>query len=181
MEILLNILEFVLYAVVILSMVALIIVVLLQNDKSGGLGILGGGASQTGFGNRKAEPIVRITQILGALFMIGSFALAFVISKPFDSGIDDKNTQIEENTTEGNTTTQPEGEVTTQPESETTKQPEGEVTTQPESETTKQPEGEVTTQPESETTTQPEGEVTTQPESETTKQPEGETTGSPNN
>lgn len=80
MDILINILYPILMVIVIISMIGLIIIVLLQNDKTGGLGIIGGGSSQTGFGSRKADPIVRITQILGILFMVGSFLLAFMNS-----------------------------------------------------------------------------------------------------
>ncbi len=80
MELIVSILRPVLLVILVIDMIALIIIVLLQSDKSGGLGVLGGGSSQTGFGSRKADPIVRVTQILGTVFLIGSFALAFLTS-----------------------------------------------------------------------------------------------------
>ncbi len=59
--------------------VILIILILLQSDKSAGMGILGG-SSQTAFGSSTADVITKITTILVALFMLGSLGLAVLQS-----------------------------------------------------------------------------------------------------
>lgn len=96
MEVMISILYPILLVVLIITMIALIIIVLLQSDKSGGLGILGGDSSQTGFGNRKADPIVRITQVLGTVFIIGSFVLALFNSLSTKRELQDENINIED-------------------------------------------------------------------------------------
>ena len=55
--------------------VLLVILILLQSDKSAGMGILGG-SSQSAFGSSTADIITKITGVMVALFMLGSFGLA---------------------------------------------------------------------------------------------------------
>lgn len=59
--------------------VLLIIIILLQSDKSAGLGILGG-SSQTAFGSSTADVITKITTVMVALFMLSSLGLAILQS-----------------------------------------------------------------------------------------------------
>ena len=63
---------------VILS-VLLIIIILLQSDKSAGMGILGG-SSNTVFGSSTADIITKITTVMVALFMLGSLGLSVMES-----------------------------------------------------------------------------------------------------
>jgi preprotein translocase subunit SecG len=58
----------------------LVIIILLQSDKSAGMGILGGGSSQSAFGSSTADIITKITTVLVALFMLGSLGLAILES-----------------------------------------------------------------------------------------------------
>jgi len=58
----------------------LIIIILLQTDKSAGMGILGGGSSQSTFGSSTADVITKITTIMVALFMLGALGLAMLES-----------------------------------------------------------------------------------------------------
>ncbi len=60
--------------------VLLIIVVLLQSDKSAGMGILGG-ASQSTFGSSTADVITKITTFMVVFFMVGSLGLSILESK----------------------------------------------------------------------------------------------------
>lgn len=60
--------------------VLLIIVILLQADKSGGMGILGG-AGQSTFGSSTADIITKITTVMVTLFMLGSLGLSILESK----------------------------------------------------------------------------------------------------
>ncbi len=55
--------------------VLLVILILLQSDKSAGMGILGG-SSQSAFGSSTADVITKATAIMIGLFMVGSLGLA---------------------------------------------------------------------------------------------------------
>lgn len=57
----------------------LIIIILLQSDKSAGMGILGG-SSQSTFGSSTADVITKISAIMITLFMLGSLGLAMLES-----------------------------------------------------------------------------------------------------
>jgi len=59
--------------------VILVIIILLQSDKSAGMGILGG-SSQSAFGSSTADVITKITTVMVALFMLGSLGLAILES-----------------------------------------------------------------------------------------------------
>jgi preprotein translocase subunit SecG len=59
--------------------VLMIIIILLQSDKSAGMGILGG-SSQSTFGSSTADIITKITTVMVALFMLGSLGLAILQS-----------------------------------------------------------------------------------------------------
>ncbi len=59
--------------------VLLIIIILLQSDKSAGMGVLGG-SSQTAFGSSTADVITKITTVLVAIFMLGALGLAVLQS-----------------------------------------------------------------------------------------------------
>lgn len=59
--------------------VLLVILILLQSDKSAGMGILGG-SSQSAFGSSTADVITKITGVMVALFMVGSLGLAVLES-----------------------------------------------------------------------------------------------------
>ncbi|MFH0974937.1 MAG: preprotein translocase subunit SecG [Spirochaetota bacterium] len=72
----------------------LVILILLQSDKSAGMGILGG-SSQSTFGSSTADIITKITGVMVAVFMLGSLGLAVlesyrtgVIEKEFNSDKD---------------------------------------------------------------------------------------------
>lgn len=56
-----------------------IILVLLQSDKSGGAGFLGG-SSQSTFGSSTADVVTKITGVLVALFLLIALALAGISS-----------------------------------------------------------------------------------------------------
>lgn len=60
--------------------IILVIVILLQSDKSAGMGILGGGSSQSAFGSSTADVITKITAVMIAFFMLGSLGLAIMES-----------------------------------------------------------------------------------------------------
>jgi preprotein translocase subunit SecG len=64
--------------------VLLVVLILLQSDKSAGMGILGG-SSQSAFGSSTADVITKATGVMIALFMIGSLGLATLESARMDS------------------------------------------------------------------------------------------------
>lgn len=58
----------------------LILVVLLQQGKGGGLGGLGGGATQVFGGRGAGNFMTRLTAVCAAIFMLTSMALAYISS-----------------------------------------------------------------------------------------------------
>jgi len=78
--------------------VLLVLIILLQSDKSAGMGILGG-AGQSTFGSSTADIITKVTGVMVALFMVGSLGLSILESKRVSS-LREKlmNTQEEGNT-----------------------------------------------------------------------------------
>ncbi len=62
----------------------LVIVILLQSDKSAGMGILGG-SSQSAFGSSTADVITKITTVMVAIFLIGSLGLSVLESRRVSS------------------------------------------------------------------------------------------------
>jgi preprotein translocase subunit SecG len=75
-----------LMVVFLLLCVLLILVVMLQSGKEAGMGIFGGGASQTVFGARRGDILSRATAVLSFLFLAGALALAYLRSPagPFE-------------------------------------------------------------------------------------------------
>jgi preprotein translocase subunit SecG len=77
--------------------VLMVILILLQSDKSAGMGILGG-SSQSTFGSSTADIITKITGVMVAIFMLGSLGLAVLesyrvnsIEKEFGTTATDKS------------------------------------------------------------------------------------------
>ena len=77
----------------------LIIIVLLQSDKSAGMGILGG-SSQSTFGSSTADVITKVTGFMVGIFMVGSLGLSILESNRVKSiekellGPEDKATGV---------------------------------------------------------------------------------------
>jgi preprotein translocase subunit SecG len=65
---------FVLVLFVILC-VLLVIIILMQSDKSSGMGLLGG-SSQSTFGSSTADVITKITAVMVGIFLVGSLGIS---------------------------------------------------------------------------------------------------------
>lgn len=76
--------------------VLLIAIVLFQNDESGGLGGLLGGAGNAAFGSRSGNVLTRTTYILVTLFFLASFGLALINKAPTVSNLDAAVQQVQE-------------------------------------------------------------------------------------
>lgn len=74
--------------------VFLIIIILLQSDKSAGMGILGG-SSQSAFGSSTADVITKATSVMVAIFLLGSLGLS-VLETQIASSLDKKIMQADE-------------------------------------------------------------------------------------
>ncbi|QEN07699.1 preprotein translocase subunit SecG [Oceanispirochaeta crateris] len=65
----------------------LILFVLLQDDQGEGLGGLFGGSSGSPFGGATNNGLVKITGILGTIFMVSSLLVALVVKTPNSSDV----------------------------------------------------------------------------------------------
>ena len=73
--------------VFIITAILLILVVLIQDDQGGGIGgMFGGGESSSPFGSRTGNVLTKFTSILGAVFLISAFALAWLNRSPDQDG-----------------------------------------------------------------------------------------------
>jgi len=68
----------VLLVVFIIVSLLLIFLVIIQDEDSDSIGGIFAGGSQSAFGSRSSNVVIRITYVLGALFFITAFALAVV-------------------------------------------------------------------------------------------------------
>ena len=83
----LSILLLVIFAIAALLM---ILVIMLQDDQGEGIGGLFGGGSSSAFGSRSGNILTRFTSILGAIFIVGAFALAWLNRTPESADIVEK-------------------------------------------------------------------------------------------
>lgn len=65
----------------VIDAILLILLVLLQTDQGDSLGGLFSGSSQTAFGSRSSNILIKITSVLAALFFAGTFVVA-LLNKP---------------------------------------------------------------------------------------------------
>ena len=72
----------VLLVVFALGSLLLIVLVLIQDDQGEGLGGLFGGGGSASFGSRSGNILTRSTTVLGAVFLVGAFALAWLNKTP---------------------------------------------------------------------------------------------------
>lgn len=80
-----GVLGILLMIVFVLSAILLVMIVLVQDEQGDSLGgIFGGGGAQQ-YGNRSGNILTRITSILGAVFLLSSFGLAWLNRTP-DAG-----------------------------------------------------------------------------------------------
>ncbi len=81
-----GVISIILLVIFILSASLLILLVMLQDEGSEGMGgIFGGGGGSSQIGNRSGNILTKATSILGAVFIITAFALAWFSRTP-DSG-----------------------------------------------------------------------------------------------
>ena len=77
-----GILGVVLLVVFVIASLLLIVIVLIQDEQGEGLGGLFGGGSATPFGSRSGNVLTKFTAILAAVFLVCSFALAWINKTP---------------------------------------------------------------------------------------------------
>ncbi len=71
-----------LLVIFVIASLLLIVIVLIQDDQGEGLGGLFGGGSATPFGSRSGNVLTRFTAVLAGIFLVCSFALAWINKTP---------------------------------------------------------------------------------------------------
>jgi len=72
----------VLLIIFVITALFLILLVMIQDEQGEGLGGIFGGSSSSTFGSRSGNVLTRATSILGALFLLTAFGLAWVNRTP---------------------------------------------------------------------------------------------------
>lgn len=72
----------ILLIIFIIASILLVVMVLIQDEQGEGLGGIFGGGSSTSFGPRSGNILTKATTILGAIFLVCSFALAWINKTP---------------------------------------------------------------------------------------------------
>ncbi len=85
-----GLLSIILLVIFALAALIMILMIMLQDDQGEGIGGLFGGGSTTPFGSRSGNILTRFTTILGAIFMVGAFALAWLNRYPETTDIVEK-------------------------------------------------------------------------------------------
>jgi len=80
----------ILLVIFVIAALVMILVIMLQDDQGEGIGGLFGGGSSTAFGSRSGNILTRFTSILGAIFIVGAFALAWLNRTPETTDIVEK-------------------------------------------------------------------------------------------
>jgi preprotein translocase subunit SecG len=82
-----GLLSIVLLVIFAIAALLMILVIMLQDDQGEGIGGLFGGGSSSAFGSRSGNILTRFTTVLGAIFIVGAFALAWLNRTPESSDI----------------------------------------------------------------------------------------------
>ena len=85
-----GLLSIVLLVIFAIAALLMILVIMLQDDQGEGIGGLFGGGSSSAFGSRSGNILTRFTSILGAIFIVGAFALAWLNRTPESTDIVEK-------------------------------------------------------------------------------------------
>ncbi len=89
----------VLLVVVVLSAALLVLLVLIQDEHGEGIGGIFGGGSSTPFGSRAGNILTRFTAVLATIFLVGTFALAWLNRSPESGNVIGKARQQQLQTT----------------------------------------------------------------------------------
>jgi preprotein translocase subunit SecG len=83
----------ILLIIFVIACLVMILVIMLQDEQGEGLGGIFGGGSTTPFGSRSGNILTRFTSIMGAIYIIGAFALAWINRTPESADILEKARQ----------------------------------------------------------------------------------------
>ncbi len=84
-----ELLSFLLLAVFVISALLLIVIVMMQDEGGEGLGgIFGGGGSGSQVGNRSGNILTKTTSVLGAIFFLSAFGVAWLNRTPEEGDVE---------------------------------------------------------------------------------------------
>ncbi len=83
-----GLISIILLVVFVIVSLLMMLVVLIQDDQGEGIAGMFGGAGTTPMGSRSGNVLTRFTSILGALFLFGAFALAWLNRTPESSNLE---------------------------------------------------------------------------------------------
>jgi len=85
--------------------ILLIFLILIQSNRSSGMGILGGGGSQSAFGSSSADVLTKITAIMATIFIGLGLVIAYLKSQ--SSGLEALKEQLKKDKQQESTATIP--------------------------------------------------------------------------
>lgn len=82
-----GIISLILLVIFVIAAIVMILVILMQDDQGEGVAGMFGGGATTPVGSRSGNVLTRFTSILGAVFIVGAFAVAWLNRTPESSDI----------------------------------------------------------------------------------------------
>jgi preprotein translocase subunit SecG len=83
-----GLISIILLVIFVIVSLLMMLVVLIQDDQGEGIAGMFGGAGTTPMGSRSGNVLTRFTSILGALFLFGAFALAWLNRTPESANLE---------------------------------------------------------------------------------------------
>jgi preprotein translocase subunit SecG len=97
-----GILGVILFVLYVMDAVLLALLVLIQDEQGDSMGGIFGGGSNTAFGASSSSVLVKLTRVLGILFLVLSLSVAFFLKSSHGDNVIGESRILNESTTDGN-------------------------------------------------------------------------------